>query len=51
MTQFLRKNIWDANNGGQFTNADGTYTDLYWYAKAVQAMQSRPISDPTSWWF
>ncbi len=51
MSNYLRKNAWDANNGGQFTNADGSYTDLYWYAKAVQVMQSRPISDPTSWWF
>jgi tyrosinase len=48
---YLRKNAWDANNGGQFTNANGSFTDLYWYAKAVQVMQSRPISDPTSWWF
>lgn len=48
---YTRKNAWDANNGGQFTKPDGSYTDLYWYAKAVQVMQSRPVSDPTSWWF
>lgn len=51
MTQFKRKNAWEANNGGQFQNADSSYTDLYWYAKGVQVMQSRPIKDPTSWWF
>lgn len=44
MTPYTRKNAW--NNGGTFTN-----TDLLWYAKAVQVMQSRPISDPVSWWF
>ncbi|TAE20032.1 MAG: hypothetical protein EAZ95_00340 [Bacteroidetes bacterium] len=48
---YTRKNAWDDNNGGQFTNTDGSYTDLYWYAKGVQVMQARPISDPTSWWF
>ncbi|OAZ03223.1 tyrosinase family protein [Flavobacterium succinicans] len=48
---YLRRNAWDANNGGQFVDQSGNYTDLYWYAKAVQVMQSRPISDPTSWWF
>lgn len=51
MTNYLRKNAWDANNGGQFTDQNGNYTDLYWYAKAVQLMQSRPISDSSSWWF
>lgn len=51
MTQFIRKNAWDANNGGQFTDQSGKPTDLYWYAKAVQVIQSRPVSDPTSWWF
>ena len=51
MTQFTRKNAWDANNGGQFKSTDGSYTDLYWYAKGVQVMQSKPINDPTSWWF
>lgn len=48
---YVRKNAWNDNNNGQFTNVDGSYTDLYWYAKAVQVMQARPISDPTSWWF
>lgn len=51
MSNYLRKNAWDANNGGQFKDESGNYTDLYWYAKAVQVMQSRPITDPTSWWF
>jgi hypothetical protein len=51
MTQYTRRNAWDANNGGQFKNADGSYTDLYWYAKGVAVMKAKPISDPTSWWF
>jgi Common central domain of tyrosinase len=51
MNPYIRKNAWDANNGGLFTNPDGTYTDLYWYAKAVAVMKAKPISDPTSWWF
>jgi hypothetical protein len=51
MTAFVRKNAWDANNGGQFLDASGNYTDLYWYAIGVQEMKSKPISDPTSWWF
>lgn len=51
MSTYQRKNAWNANNGGQFTDASGKYTDLYWYAKGVQTMQSLPISDPTSWWF
>jgi hypothetical protein len=51
MTNYLRKNAWDDNNGGQFTNSDGSYTNLYWYAKAVGVMKAKPISDPTSWWF
>lgn len=41
---YTRKNAW--NNGGTFDNPD-----LLWYAKAVGVMKSRPISDPTSWWF
>lgn len=49
MTKFLRKNAW--NDGGGFKKSDGTYTDLYWYAKAIQIMQARPIKDATSWWF
>lgn len=44
MTTFTRKNAWNQN--GTFDNPD-----LLWYAKAVAVMQSRPISDPTSWWF
>jgi tyrosinase len=51
MANFVRKNAWTANNGGQFTNSDGSYTDLYWYAKGVGVMMSRQLSDPTSWWF
>ncbi|MFD2785518.1 DUF7868 domain-containing protein [Hymenobacter rubripertinctus] len=51
MTTFSRKNAWSANNGGQFTDAKGGYTTLYWYAKGVGVLKSRPISDPTSWWF
>ncbi|MFA7380936.1 MAG: tyrosinase family protein [Bacteroidia bacterium] len=51
MTSYLRKNAWDANNGGQFKDASGNYTFLYWYAKGVAVMKSKPISDPTSWWF
>ena len=51
MSVYTRKNAWDANNGGQFQDANGNYTDLYWYAKAVQTTQKRPINDPTSWWF
>jgi tyrosinase len=51
MSNLVRKNAWDANNGGQFQDQSGQYTELYWYAKAVQTMQSRPISNPTSWWF
>jgi tyrosinase len=41
---FTRKNAW--TNGGTFDNPD-----LLWYAKAVGVMKSKPISDPTSWWF
>jgi tyrosinase len=49
---YTRGNAWDANNGGQFLQADGvTPTNLYWYAKAVQYMQTLPISNPLSWWF
>lgn len=44
MAAFIRKNAW--NNNGTFDNPD-----LLWYAKGVGAMQSRQISDPTSWWF
>lgn len=41
---FTRRNAW--NNGGTFDNSD-----LLWYAKAVGVMKSKPVSDPTSWWF
>jgi len=51
MINFVRKNAWDATNGGQFKDQSGNYTDLYWYAKAVQVMKSKPIRDLTSWWF
>jgi len=51
MTAYLRKNVWDANNGGQFKDQSGNYTDLYWYAKGVQVLKSKPIDDATSWWF
>lgn len=51
MTTFTRNNAWDDNNGGQFKDASGNYTALYWYAKAVGVMKAKPISDPTSWWF
>ncbi len=51
MPTYIRKNAWDANNGGQFTDQDGNYTQLYWYAKAVQELQNIPISQATSWWF
>lgn len=51
MTNYLRQNAWEANNGGNFKNADGSYTDLYWYAIGVGEMKAKPISDPTSWWF
>jgi tyrosinase len=45
MTSYVRKNAWDTNNGGQFKDASGNYTDLYWYAKAVGVMKSNPISN------
>ncbi|HEY0782220.1 MAG TPA: tyrosinase family protein [Thermoanaerobaculia bacterium] len=44
MAQFTRANAW--NNGGTFDNPD-----LLWYAKGVGAMQARPLSDRSSWWF
>ncbi|MFN7099183.1 MAG: tyrosinase family protein, partial [Flavobacterium sp.] len=44
MATFTRANAW--NHGGTFDNLD-----LFWYAKAVGVMKSKPISDPTSWWF
>jgi tyrosinase len=41
---FTRRNAY--REGGTFANED-----LLWYAQAVGVMKSRPISDPTSWWF
>lgn len=46
---FIRKNAW--STGGNFTDAKGAYTDLYWYAKGVEGMMARQLDDPTSWWF
>ncbi len=51
MSNYTRKNAWDANNGGQFKDQDGNFTDLYWYAKGVGDMMAKSLSDPTSWWF
>lgn len=44
MATYTRTNAW--NNGGTFAN-----NVLYWYAKGVGVLQSRRLSDPTSWWF
>lgn len=44
MAVYTRSNAW--NNGGTFDNQD-----LFWYAKGVGEMMSRPLSDPNSWWF
>lgn len=44
MAAYTRNNAW--NNGGNFSNPD-----LLWYAKGVGQMMSRPLADPTSWWF
>ena len=44
MATYTRANAW--NHGGTFDNPD-----LLWYAKGVEAMQARAISDPASWWF
>lgn len=44
MAKFTRTNAW--NNGGTFANPI-----LLWYAKGVGVMQSRQLSDPSSWWF
>ena len=44
MATLTRKNAWNQN--GTFSNPD-----LLWYAKGVGVMQSRQLSDPTSWWF
>jgi tyrosinase len=44
MAKLTRKNAWNQN--GTFDNLD-----LLWYARAVGVMQSRPLNDPSSWWF
>ncbi|HEY4379569.1 MAG TPA: tyrosinase family protein [Acidobacteriaceae bacterium] len=44
MAQYTRANAW--NHGGTFAN-----TDLLWYAKGVGVLQTRKLSDPSSWWF
>lgn len=41
---FTRTNVW-ANNG------DFNDPTLLWYARGVNNLQQRPISDPTSWRF
>lgn len=43
-TVLTRTNVWE--KGGTFVN-----NTLYWYAKGVQALKAKPITDPTSWWF
>ncbi|GAA4035727.1 hypothetical protein GCM10022409_20570 [Hymenobacter glaciei] len=44
MAAYTRNNAW--NSGGTLSNSD-----LLWYAKGVGQMMTRPIADPTSWWF
>ena len=44
MAKFQRKNAWD--HQGTFENSD-----LLWYAKGVEVMQSRSLDDDSSWWF
>ena len=44
MATFTRTNAW--KNGGTFSNQT-----LLWYAKGVGVMQSRQLSDTSSWWF
>jgi tyrosinase len=44
MSDYLRQSAY--NDGGTFSNSD-----LLWYAKGVQVMQSRSLDDPSSWWF
>jgi len=41
---FTRRNVWA--NGGDFSDPV-----LYWYARGVRILRSKPISDPTSWEF
>jgi tyrosinase len=49
MTIYVRTNAWD--NGGNFKDARGNHTELYWYAIGVHKMQQRTLSDPASWWY
>ena len=39
----VRSDVWAMGPGWNDT--------LLWYAKAVRILQSRPLTDPTSWWF
>ena len=39
----VRRDVWGLGAGWNDT--------LLWYAKAVRTLQSRPLTDPTSWWF
>ena len=38
---YVRKDLWDLGKGWNDT--------ILWYAKAVQELQKRPITDRTSW--
>jgi tyrosinase len=49
MAAHIRTNAW--NDGGNFKDAKGNYTSLYWYAIGVHQMQQRKLNDPASWWF
>jgi tyrosinase len=40
---YTRKNVWEL--GGDWADP------ILWYARGVQAMQSRPLNDPTAWRF
>jgi tyrosinase len=39
----VRREVWKLGAGWNDT--------LVWYARAVRALQSRPVTDSTSWWF
>jgi tyrosinase len=39
----VRKDVWSLGAGWNDT--------LLWYARAVRTLQSRPVTDRTSWWF
>src|SRR5665213_369207 len=41
-TAFIRRDVWTLASGDQ---------SLLWYARAVDSMQKKPPSDPTSWSF